>query len=70
MRNTPRRSETNGIAARGVRRVKEGTATAMVQSAPPDQWWDGAMECSCFFRSVHDKMAGGKTAWRMRTDEV
>ena len=34
----------NGIADRAVRRVKEATATAMVQSGLPDKWWDCAME--------------------------
>ena len=32
---TLHRSDTNGIAERAVRRVKEVTATAMVQSGPP-----------------------------------
>ena len=36
---------TNGIAERAVRRVKEGTATAIVQSGLRDDWWDCAMEC-------------------------
>ena len=43
--NTPHRSETNGIPERAVRRVKEGTATAMIQSGLPDAKWDCAMEC-------------------------
>ena len=60
--NTPHRAEANRIAEGADRRVKDGTATAMVQSGLPDQWWDCAMECSCNLRNEHDKMADGKTA--------
>ena len=40
--NTLHRSATNGIAEREVRRVEEGTATAMVQSGQVEQWCDCA----------------------------
>ena len=43
--STPRRSETNGVAERAVRRVKEGTAIALLQSGLPEEWWGSAMEC-------------------------
>ena len=56
--DTPHLSERNGIADRAVRRIKEGTASAVVQKwALPDGWWDCAMECDCCLRKVHDKMA-------------
>ena len=38
-RPTPRRSETNGIADRPVRRVKEGTSSVLVQSGLQESWW-------------------------------
>ena len=46
---TPHRSETNGIAERAVRRVKEGTSAVLLKSGSdlskwPDQW-NCAMEC-------------------------
>ena len=43
--STLRRSETNGVAERAVRRVKEGTAIALLQSGLPEEWWGSAMEC-------------------------
>ena len=36
---TPHRSETNGIAERAVRRVKEGTSAVLAQSGLDEQWW-------------------------------
>ena len=57
----------NGVAERAVRRVKEGAAIALVQSGLPEEWWDCAMECSCFLlRNMHDNMADGKTAFEKR----
>ena len=61
--NTPRRSETNGIAEREVFDEKEGTVTAMVQRVLPDLCWNCAMEGYCYFRNVHDKTADGKRAY-------
>ena len=42
---TPHRSETTGIAGRSAFRVRESTATAMVESDRPEEWWDCEMEC-------------------------
>ena len=64
--STPRRSETNGVAGRAGRRVKERTAVAQVQSGLPAWWWDCAMEDYWSLRNVHDKMADGKTAFEKR----
>ena len=36
---TPHRSETNGIAGRAVRRVKEGTSAVLLQSGLYENWW-------------------------------
>ena len=57
--STKRVSSDNGLTIRillivqkpagsqkGAQRVKEGTATATVQSGLPDQWWDCAMACT------------------------
>ena len=37
--NTPHRSETDGIAERAVRRVKEGTSAVLLQSGLNESWW-------------------------------
>ena len=37
--STPHRSETNGIAERAVRRVKEGTSAVLLQSGLDEKWW-------------------------------
>ena len=39
------RSETNGIAERALRRVKEGTSAVLLQSGLDEKWWADAMEC-------------------------
>ena len=36
--STPHRSETNGIAERAVRRVKEGTSAVLLQSGLDEEW--------------------------------
>ena len=42
--STPHRSETNGIAERAVRRVKEGTSAVLLLSGLDETWWAGSME--------------------------
>ena len=37
--STPFRSETNGIAERAVRRVKEGTSVVLLHSGVNENWW-------------------------------
>ena len=46
--STPHRSETNGIAERAVRRVKEGTSAVLLQSGLDDNWRAVSMECYTF----------------------
>ena len=46
--STPHRSETNGIAERAVRRVKEGTSAVLLQSCVNENWWADSMECLLF----------------------
>ena len=42
---TPHEPQTNGRAERAVRRVKEGTNCALVQSGLSDAFWGEAMRC-------------------------
>ena len=63
---TPYTRATNGTAERAVRRVKEGTASLLVQSGLSDRWWHKAMLAFCFLRNVHDIQPNGKTAFEMR----
>ena len=46
--STPHRSETNVIAERAVRRVKEGTSAVLLQSGLNESWWADSMECYTF----------------------
>ena len=40
----PHRSETNGVAERAVRRVKEGTSAVLLQSGLGNEWWADSLE--------------------------
>ena len=50
--STPHRSETNGIAERAVRRVKEGTSAVLLQSGLDKEWcadpWNVTAICETF----------------------
>ena len=64
--STPHRSETNGIAERAVRRVKEGTSAVLLQSGPNESWWADSMECYTYLRNVTDLLSDGKTPYEGR----
>ena len=59
--STPHRSETNGIAERAVRRVKEGRSAVLLQSGLDEKWWADSMECKTYLRNIHDLLSDGKT---------
>ena len=61
--STPHRSETNGIAERAVRRVKEGTSAVWLQSGLNESWWADSMECYTYLRNVTDLLTDGKTPY-------
>ena len=64
--STPHRSETNGIAERAVRRVKEGTSAVLLQSGLNESWWADSMECYTYLRNVTDLQSDGKTPYERR----
>ena len=64
--STPHRSETNGIAERAVRRVKEGTSAVLLQSGLNENWWADSMECYTYLRNVQDLLSDGKTPYERR----
>ena len=67
--STPHRSETNGIAERAVRRVKEGMSAVLLQSGLDEKWWADSMQCYCYLRNVQDHLSGGKTPYERRFKE-
>ena len=64
--STPHRSETNGIAERAVRRVKECTSAVLLQSGLDEKWWADSMECYTYLRNVTDLLSDGKTPYERR----
>ena len=64
--STPHRSETNGIAERAVRRVKEGTSAVLLQSGLNESWSADSMECYTYLRNVTDLLSDGKTPYERR----
>ena len=54
-------TETNGIAERAVRRVKEGTSAVLLQSGLNESWWADSMECYTYLRNIQDLLSDGKT---------
>ena len=64
--STPHRSETNGIAERAVRRVKEGTSALLLQSGLNENWSADSMECCTYLRNVQDLFSDGKTPYQRR----
>ena len=64
--STPHRSETNGIAERAVRRVKEGTSAVLLQSGLNESWWADSMECYTYLRNVTDLLSDGTTPYERR----
>ena len=64
--STPHRSETNGIAKRAVRSVKEGTSAVLLQSGLNQSWWADSMECYTYLRNIQDLLSDGKTPCERR----
>lgn len=64
--STPYRPQTNGVAERAVRRVKEGTIVQILQSGFNEEWWHKAVTVYCFLRNITDKIVGGQTPWFKR----
>ena len=63
LNTTPRRSETNGIAERAVRRVKEGTSAVLLQSGLDERWLSDSTECFCCLRNIQVLLGDGKTLY-------
>ena len=64
--SAPHRSETNGIAERAVRRVKEGTSAVLLHSGLNESSWADSMECYTYLRNVTDLLSDGKTPYERR----
>ena len=67
--STPHRSETNGIAERAVRRVKEGTSAVLLQSGLNENWWADSVESYTYLRNVTDLLSDGKTPYERRSGQ-
>ena len=58
-------AETNGIVERVVRRVKEGTSAALLQSGLNESWWADLLDCYTYLRNVTDLLFDGEDAqWK------
>ena len=68
--STPHRSETNGVAERAVRRVKEGTSAVLLQSGLDEKWWEESIECDTYLRNIQDLLSDGKIPYERRFGEL
>ena len=64
--STPHRSETDGIAERAVRRIKEGTSAVLLQSGLDEKRWADSVECCTYLRNNQDLLSDGKTPYERR----
>ena len=64
--STPHKSETNGIAERAVRRVKEGNSAVLLQSGLNENLRADSMECYTYLRNIQDLLSDGKTPYERR----
>ena len=64
--STQHRLETNGIAERAVRRVKEGTSAVLLQSGLNEKRWADSVECYTYLRNVTDLLSDGTTPYERR----
>ena len=64
--STPYRSETNGVAARVVRRIQEGTSAVLLQSGLDEKWWADTMAGYCYLWNVQDLLSDEKTPYERR----
>ena len=67
--STFHRSETNEIAERAVRRIKEATSAVLLQSGLDEKWSADTMECYCHMRNIQDLLSDGKTPYERRFGE-
>ena len=66
---TPHRLETNVLAERAARRIKENTSAVLLQSGFDEKWWADSMECYCYLRHIQDLLADGTTPHETRFGE-
>ena len=64
--STPHRSETNRIAERAVRRMKEGRCAILFKSGLDEEWWAHSVECYCYLQNIQDHLSGGKAPCERR----
>ena len=67
--STPDKSETNGIAERAVRRVKEGSSAVLLQSGLNENSWTDSTESCTYPRNIQDLLFDGKTQYERRFGE-
>ena len=65
-RSGPHGPETNGIAQRAARRIKDGASAVLIQSGLHESWWAESTKCYCYLRNIQDLLADGEAPYERR----
>ena len=64
--STPHKPQSNAVAERCQRRIKEGVRCLLLQAGLDMVYWADAMRCYAFTRNIHDQVRDGLAPYELR----